>query len=99
MTAGMEVGGRWDEAAYNFLLELAKAKAEEAPRVLKGAATNSYLRRWVAILSKAGMDSFVTTLLDGDAYRTELWNGAAPPLGAVLCAAPEPPMYSRLGFR
>ena len=29
VTAGMEVGGRWEEGAYELLLELAKAKAEE----------------------------------------------------------------------
>ena len=95
----MEVGGRWDEKAYEFLVELAKAKAQEAPKVLRGAATHSWLRRWVAILSKAGMDSFVSTLLYEDANKAELWNSMAPPLGAVLCAAPEPPEKSRMGPR
>ena len=68
----MEVGGRWDEQAYAFLVELAKARAEQAPAVLRGSAMHSWLRRWVAILSKAGMDSFVTTLLYGDANKAEL---------------------------
>ena len=97
VTAGMEVGGRWDEEAYQFLLELAQAKAQEAPPVLRGAATWSYLRRWVALLSKAAMDSFASTLLYGTAENTELWTSPAPPLGAVLCAAPEPPQCSRMG--
>ena len=34
LTAGMEVGGRWDDAAYDFLVELAKAKAQEATALL-----------------------------------------------------------------
>ena len=99
LVAGMEVGGRWSEAAYDFLVELAKAKAQEAPALLRGSAIHSWLRRWVALLSKAAMDSFVTTLLEGNVYSTELWNNTAPPLGAVLCAAPEPPEDSRRGPR
>ena len=95
----MKVGGRWDEAAYDLLVELAKAKAQEATPVLRGSSMRSWLRRWTAMVSKAGMDSFVTTLLYEDANKTELWNGTEPPLGAVLCAAPEPPDTSRLGLR
>ena len=96
--AGMEVGGRWDEAAYDFLVDLAKGKAEEAPKLLWGSAANGWLRRWVSMLSKAGMDSFANTLLHNTA-DTELWNSTVPPLGVVLCAAPESPACSRLGVR
>ena len=94
----MEIGGRWSEEAYLFLVELAKAKAQKAAPVLRGAATYAYLKRWTALLSKAGMDSFANTLLHNTA-DTELWNSAAPPLGVVLCAAVEPPACSRLGVR
>ena len=99
LTAGMEVGGRWDEEAYNFLEELAKAKAEEAPKVLRGSMVHSWLRRWVAILSKAGMDSFVTILLgeQESGTDTDLWNSITPPLGVISCAAQEAPVTSRLG--
>ena len=45
VTAGMEVGGRWEEDAYDFLLGFAKAKAEEAPKVLRGSATHRWLKR------------------------------------------------------
>ena len=57
VTAAMEVGGRWNEEAYQLLLQLAKAKAQEASRVLRGSATHSWLRRWTTLLSKAAMDS------------------------------------------
>ena len=52
---------------------------------------NGWLRRWVSLLSKAGMDSLASTLLYKTAEHTELWNSDTPPLGVVLCAAPEPP--------
>ena len=80
-------------------MELAKAKAEETPKLLRGSAKNGWLRRWVSLLSKAGMDSVASTLLYGTANNTELWNGDEPPLGMVLCATPEPPQASRLGLR
>ena len=99
VTAGMEVGGRWDESAYEFLLKLADAKAQQAPLVLRGSATRAWLKRWVALLSKAAMDSFASTLVYGTAENTELWNGPPPALGVVLCSAPEPPEVSRLGLR
>ena len=72
VTAGMEVGGRWEESAYEFLVELAKAKAEQAPKLLNGSATNEWLRRWVSLLFKAGMDSVASTLLYGTANNRKL---------------------------
>ena len=97
VTAGMEVGGRWEEDAYNFLVELALAKGQEASRTLRGAATNSWLRRWASLLSKAGMDSLACTLVHGTAESADLWNGPAPPLGAVLCSTPAALPVSRMG--
>ena len=52
LCAGMEVGGRWDEQAYAFLVELALAKAQEVPRTLRGAATHSWLQQWVPYCPK-----------------------------------------------
>ena len=95
----MEVGGRWDEGAYEFLLELATAKAQQAPVVLRGSATRAWPKRWVALLSKAAMDSFASTLVYGTAEKTDLWTSPTPALGVVLCGAPEPPEVSRLGLR
>ena len=68
----MEVGGRWDEEAYEFLLALADAKAQQAPAVLRGHTTRAWLRRWTALLSKAAMDSFASTLVYGTAEKTDL---------------------------
>ena len=99
VTAGMEVGGRWEEEAYQFLVELAKAKAQEATPTLRGSATHSWLRRWVALLSKAAMDSFACTLVYGDADKADLWMSAEPPLGAVLGEARVAPVPSRMGPR
>ena len=93
------MGGRWDEAAYDFLLELARGSAEEAPRLLRGSATRSYLRRWVSLLSKTGMDSLASTLVYSTAENTEHWIGAAPTLGKVLCQSAETPQCSRMGLR
>ena len=45
VTAGMKVGGGWDKEAYEFLLDLAQAKAQQAPAVLRGHATRAWLRR------------------------------------------------------
>ena len=97
VTAGMEVGGRWEEDAYNFLVKLALAKGQEASRAMRGAATNSWLRRWASLLSKPGMDSLACTLVHGTAESSDLWNGPAPPLGAVLCSTPAALPVSRMG--
>ena len=101
VTAGMEVGGRWSERAYEFLEQLAVAKAQEAPVVLRGSATVDWIRRWVAMLSKAAMDSFACTLVFGDAAQADLWTSAEPPLGAVLGGACDAPVTvpSRMGPR
>ena len=99
VVTGMEVGGRWDEGAYEFLLELAEAKAQQAPQVLRGSGTRAWRKRWVALLSKAAMDSFASILVHGTAENTEFWNGPPPALGAVFCSTPEPPAVSRLGLR
>ena len=93
----MEVGARWEEDAYNFLVELAFAKGDEASRALRGAATNSWLRRWASLLSKAGMDSLACTLAHGTVANADLWNGPAPPLGSVLCSTPAALPVSRMG--
>ena len=100
LVAGMEVGGRWADEAYEFVELLARAKAETAPWALRGSARVSYLRRWVSLLSFAAQDSFAETLVQGTAGKAELWNDwKEPPLGVVLGDTREAPEVSRLGTR
>ena len=97
LAAGHEVGGRWSEEAYDFLLQLARAKAATGPSVLRASATMAWLRRWTSLVSKSAMEALADTLLFGDASRTEHWSGLAPPLGVVFSSVREPPARSRLG--
>ena len=80
----MEVGGRWSEEAYDFLSLLASTKAREAPQVLQGSAYHSWMRRWLAMLSVAGMRAFADSLLHGTARTTEALAGEEPELGDLL---------------
>ena len=84
VVTAMEVGGRWSEEAYDFLCELASARARDAPTELQGGAYHCWKRRWAAMLSVAGMGAFANTFLTGNAYETEVGEREAPPLGEVL---------------
>ena len=39
VTAGMEMGGRWEDGTYELLLDLARAKAKKAPKLLRVSET------------------------------------------------------------
>ena len=84
VVVGMEVGGRWAPEAYNFLTDLARAKAREAPTALRGSAYRSWLRRWTTLVSVATLAGYADTLLQGSAANTETWH-QAPELSTVLC--------------
>ena len=100
LVAGQEVGGRWNEEAYDFVLALAQHKAESSPAGLRGSAVHSWVRRWTSMLSKAAMDSLVHTLLYGHCGEAEMWNGTTPPLGKVLEeGGREVPVVSRMPGR
>ena len=100
LVAGQEVGGRWNEEAYDFVLALAQHKAESSPAGLRGSAVHSWVRRWTSMLSKAAMDSLVHTLLYGHCGEAEMWNGSTPPLGKVLEeGGREVPVVSRMPGR
>ena len=47
----LETGGRFSEEAYQFLEELAYAKAAEAPPALRKSARLAWQRRWVRLLA------------------------------------------------
>ena len=100
LVAGQEVGGRWNEEAYDFVLALAQHRAESSPAGLRGSAVHSWVRRWTSMLSKAAMDSLVHTLLYGHSGEAEMWNGSTPPLGKVLEeGGREVPVVSRMPGR
>ena len=80
----MEVGGRWSLEAYDFLKQLAEAKARGALPQRRGSSSRAYKRRWAAFLSVAGMRAFADTLLYGTAWNTELHEGEGPPVGQLL---------------
>ena len=46
-----EVGGRWSQETADFLNAMAKAKAEEHPRILQGRVRDACVRRWSALLA------------------------------------------------
>lgn len=100
VVTAMEVGGRWSEEAYDFLTQLAAAKAAEASTALRGSAFRCWVRRWSAMVSVAAMRAFADTLLYDTAKEVELWYSGAPDLGTVLGedAHGEAPSCSRLSW-
>ena len=97
VVTGHETGGRWSEEAYDFVLQLAAAKAREAPFVLRGSALFVWLRRWTALVSMAAQNAFASTLLYGHADAAHL-DGNVPELSAALGAdrLAEGPGWSRM---
>ena len=86
--AGMEVGGRWAQEAYDFVKLLASAKARDTPGVLQGSTYHAWKRRWVTMLSVAGMRAFADSLLHGTASSTDAVDGAQPTLSELLGEEP-----------
>ena len=85
--ARVEVGGRWDPAAYEFLLQVARAKARSAPRVLRQALTASWLRRWTGMIAFAVHDAYAASLVEEVPVDTTGTDGPLPALGDVLMTA------------
>ena len=88
VVAAMEVGGRWSQEAFDFVGLLASARAQEAPSTLQGSTYHFWKRRWLAMLSVAGMRAFADTLLHDTARSTETFGGEAPLLGQLLGEEP-----------
>ena len=59
-----EVGGRWSVETAQFLVSLAKTKADAAPDVLRGRVQQAYIRRWSALLACSAVRAFSASLLD-----------------------------------
>ena len=59
-----EVGGRWSQETADFLNAMAKAKAEEHPRILQGRVRDACVRRWSALLACCLARSLAVSLLE-----------------------------------
>ena len=88
LVAAVEVGGRWSTEAYYFLVHLAKAKAREAPAVLKMALTAAWVRRWTGMLAHASMSAFADSLVQERPSTASGVQGPEPPAGDLLTAGP-----------
>ncbi len=90
-----ETGGRWSERSAAFVQQLAAAKAQSAPRQLRGSAECCWQHRWAAILAVAAQSSLAASLLGHDPWSFAR-NGFTPGLDRVLEGSPE---FSRLPLR
>ena len=72
-----EVGGRWSEESREFLRQLAKAKARNAPRAMRSRVRVAWLLRWSTMLACSGARSFALSLLERRGGLGE--DGATPP--------------------
>ena len=86
LVAAVETGGRWGPEAYQFLLQMAHAKARTAPRVLRQALITSWVRRWTGMISYAVHDAYAASLVEEVPADTTGTDGELPCLGAVLSA-------------
>ena len=59
-----EVGGRWSQETADFFNAMAKAKAEEHPRILQGRVRDACVRRWSALLACCLPRSLAVSLLE-----------------------------------
>ena len=59
-----ETGGRWSEETRTFVGLLAKAKAREAPSVLRKRVEQSWWFRWGSLLACVAARAFAASLLD-----------------------------------
>ena len=86
LVAAVEVGGRWNEESFHFLVQLAKAKARQAPQVLRRSLELAWLRRWTGMLTHAAMDALAASLLQEQPSTVQSADGPAPPTGELLTA-------------
>ena len=97
---GCEVGGRWNSDAIRFVRQCARARAQEAPRLLRGAAAQGWSKRWWGHLSIAVQDALVATLcLEGHLALGGFAADVALPLGDVLTDATPDATPSRMPLR
>ena len=87
VVAAVEVGGRWQKESYQFLVHMAKAKAQQAPAILRTALTAAWVRRWTGMLAHAAMTALADSLTK-EHYGTSACSAGTEPLrGELLCEA------------
>ena len=99
MVTAHETGGRWSEEAWQFLCQLAFARARTAAPVLRAAAARGWVKRWSTLLALAAQTALASSLLYGTA-ETHL-DGPCPTLDAVLTGdrLGDGPAFSRVPAR
>ena len=84
---GLEVGGRWDTEALDFLRGFARAKARSQPEWLRASCVQGFLHRWTALAAVAAQSAFAQSLLElpiGGSLRVD---GDCPAAHDVLADA------------
>ena len=84
LVAPVEIGGRWGEDAYNFLVAMAEAKVRASPIILRRALLNAYTRRWTGMISYAVQDAFAASILEDSPAYTMHTDGNEPHTGSLV---------------
>ena len=79
VVVALETGGRWAQEAWDFIEELAWAKALEAQPAVRKAAVGGWARRWRRMLATSAASAFASSLV-----------APAGSLGCWAAAGPEP---------
>ena len=84
LVAAVEVGGRWNDEAHQFLVQLARAKARSAPRVLRYSLVCAWLKRWTSMLAFAAHDALAASIAEESPGETLGTDGEPPQNGELL---------------
>ena len=84
MVAASEVGGRWDEESYQFLVHMAKSRSRQAPLLLRSSLVTAWVRRWTGMLTHAAQSAFAAPLVQEDMRTESGGDGEEPAQGVLL---------------
>ena len=79
-----ETTGRWDDDAYHFVRQLAKARARSSPAAVRQAAYHTFLNRWTALLSAAAQQAYVRSVLSPSSDVGVCFDEPTPVLSELL---------------
>ena len=99
VVVGVEVGGRWSTETADFLRQLARAKARDAPAALRLAYQAALVHRWSGFLTAAAMQAFAASLSVLPSAGLSCLDGPAPALSDVLADRTGPVRCSPAGSR